>query len=406
MKNFDPSAREFRASHTNFPGVHMKRSSRSSAILGVLLLALSSDSRAADPLPDALVVLEKSERVFEDLAERVRPAVVNVRPFFRDTTWWKAAQPQRHPPAGWRAAPLNDLLYPHHRPNRGASGFLISADGYVVTLRRVVVDPKTGQEAAIVDVEVGLDHYEAKVVALEPTLDFAILKLTSAYPFPFLRFSDSGNARPGHWAIAFGDPDGSEQSLVPGFVAHQPTRECYQDDLGATYMQTSVPVSDGALGGPLVNLRGEVVGVNARKGGPTVADPMAPLPGSGYALPSNIANAIYQGLLIRESKESPWLGFSVLALTDEQRTKLGGGQALGVAIDNVFDPSPASTAGIRVGDILQSIQGERIADVYGFQRLLYHHGPGARVKLGLLRGRKPLELSMTIARRPAEATTR
>ena len=375
-------------------------------LMAGLLAEIPAEARAAaPPSQDALATLLKSERVFEDLAARVRPAVVNVRRFTRDAAWWAACSTESRV-SGWRVIPQNDMLHPGHRPSRGGSGFLVSADGYIVTLRRVVVDPKTDEEAPIVDVEVGLEVFAADVVALEPTLDLAILKIKSEAPLPFLRFGDSTKAKPGHWAIAFGDPDGSEQTLVPGFVAVQPARECYQDDLSATYMQTSLTVSDAALGGPVVNLHGEVIGVSARRGGPTVADPLAPLPGSGYALPSNIANAILQSLLIRESKESPWLGISVLALSEAMRVKHGDGKPGGILIDNVFDPSPASRLGIRVNDVLKSMEGERINNVHDFQRLLYHHGPGSRVRLGLVREKKPLELTATIERRPTEATTR
>jgi serine protease Do len=378
----------------------------SSGILLLLGLSLPAVPFAAEESPDALEVLQKSERVFERLAGTVRPAVANIRRFTKDAAWWEKVRPERRGTAGWRVVPTTDLLHPGHRPGRGASGFLVSADGYIVTLRRVIVDPATGREAPIVDVEVGSDHFKADVMGLEPTLDLAVLKITSASPLPFLRFGDSGKSRPGHWAIAFGNPDGSEQTLMPGFVSFQPTRECYQDDLSATYLQTSAPVGDGSLGGPVVNLRGEVIGVSARLGRPGATGGTAPATGSGHALPSNIANAILQSLLIRENKESPWLGISVLALTEATRTRLGGHAAGGIEIDNVFDPSPASTAGILVGDILHSLAGEPIATVYDFQRLLYHHGPGSRVLLGIVRGGKPLEVAATIARRPPEATTR
>jgi serine protease Do len=384
-----------------------------SCIAALLALTLATDARAAAsppstraaaPSPDAFATLQKTERVFEDLAKRVRPAVVNIRRFTRDAAWWAACSTESRV-SGWRLIPQNDLLHPGHRPHRGASGFLVSADGYIVTLRRVVVDPQTDEAAPIVDVEVGLEHFTADVVALEPTLDLAILKLHSESPLPFLRFGDSSKSQPGHWAIAFGDPDGSEQSFIPGFIVVQPARECYQDDLSATYMQTSVPVSDAALGGPVVSIRGEVIGVSSRRGGPTIADPLAPLPGSGFAVPSNIANAILQGMLMRENKESPWLGFSVLTLSEAMRARNGDGKPGGILIDNVFDPSPASKLGIRVGDILKSMEGEPIRNVTDFQRVLYHHGPGSRVRLGMVRDRKPLELTATIERRPPEATT-
>ena len=376
------------------------------ACAALLAVAPSTASSAPAPIADASATLETTQQAFAALAQRVRPAIVNVRRFTKDEAWWKACDAERRKGTGWAVVPANDMLYEGYRPSRGASGFVVAADGYVVTLHRAVVDPKTNEAAPIVSVEVGLDHLQAQVVALEPTLDLAILKLDSEVPFPFLRFGDSTKSPVGHWAIAFGDPDGSEQTFVPGFVAVQPSRECYQDDLSATYMQTSVAVADAALGGPVVNLSGEVIGVSARRGGPTIADPTAPLPGGGYALPSNIANAIYQSLLIRENKESPWLGISVLTLTDAVRAKQGDGKPGGILIDNVFDPSPATVAGIRVGDILRSMEGVPIRNVHDFQRLLYLYGPGTPVRLGLVRDKKPLELKVTIARRPVEATTR
>ena len=96
----------------------------------------------------------------------------------------------------------------------------------------------------------------------------------------------------------------------------------------------------------------------------------------------------------------------VLALSEAMRVKHGDGKPGGILIDNVFDPSPASRLGIRVNDVLKSMEGERINNVHDFQRLLYHHGPGSRVRLGLVRDKKPLELTATIERRPTEATTR
>ncbi len=379
----------------------MTRWTRTSVMTLVALLA-AAPAIASDALPpDPLTVLERTESVLERLAARVAPAVVNIRRFVRDDAWW-ASQQAAKPAAGWEVVPSGDLVHPQHRPLPGASGFFLSADGYVLALRRVVVDPKTSEVAPFVDVEWQNQTRTAQVVSLEPTLDLAILKVEWPDPLPFLHFGDSGKSPAGHWAIAFGDPDGSERTMVPGFVAVSPARECYQDDMSATYMQTSVVVPDGALGGPLVNLRGEVIGVNARRA-VTGADSLAPS-GSGFALPSNIASAIFQAMLMRESKESPWLGISVLAPNDTLRKKLGT-PISGIYIDNVFDPSPAHKLGIRVGDVLRSMDDQPIKTVYEFQRILYGLGAGSRVRLGIVRDRKRIELLATIERRPADAVT-
>lgn len=369
----------------------------------VISLALAATPAMAAGNPArALAALEQTEQAFEVLARRVQPAVVNIRRFVPDSAWWAIAHTRTQLPAGWRVVSESDLLYPGHRPEPGASGFLVSADGFIVTLRRVVVDASTGEEPPIIDVEVGATHYKANVISLEPTLDLAILKLSASAPFAHLKFGDSERSLAGHWAIAFGDPDGHETSLLPGVIAAQPSRECYQDELSATYLQTSVQVPDGALGGPLVNLRGEVIGINARRG----ASGTVQGTGSGFAVPANLAVAIYQSLLTRGSKSSPWLGISVKGLDDAIRKRLGDPALTGIAIDNVFDPSPACDAGIRIGDVLQSLNGYPIPSVYDFQRQIYIIGVGNPVKIGVLRDRKRMEFSTIVAKRPPEATTR
>ena len=358
-------------------------------------------------LEDALSVARKTEVVFEDLARRVEPAVVSVTRFVKDEAWWNAARQGKPLSGGWQTISHDDLLYTGMRPTGGGSGFLISKDGFILTLRRVVIEPGTDRVADTIDVQVGIVHYRAAVVGMEPTIDLAILKITPAGPVPFLKLGDSGKARVGHWAIAFGDPAGNEKTMVPGVVSYEPSRECYQDELSATYLQTSMRVSDGALGGPVVNLDGEVIGITTRRGDSLKPESLVGAAGSGYALPINLATAIYRSLLARTSHESPWLGISVRLLTDDLRKQAGAPPgAVGIYIDNVFDPSPATLAGIKVGDILGIMDGNQIANVYDFQRKLYELGVGAQVRLNLIRGRRLVQVTAEITARPREATTR
>jgi S1-C subfamily serine protease len=109
-------------------------------------------------------------------------------------------------------------------------------------------------------------------------------------------------------------------------------------------------------------------------------------------------------MLISEGQESPWIGVSVLAPNDTLKKKLGT-PIRGIVIDNVFEPSPASRAGIRIFDILSSMDGRPITSVYGFQTILYERGAGSRVRLGLVRAGKPMNIELTIERRPTEALT-
>jgi len=333
--------------------------------------------------------------------------VVTITRYVNDEAWWKAANEGKSLSGGWQNFSFDDLAYSGKRPTGGGSGFLITDEGYILTLRRVVVEPATGEPADTLDVQVGTERYGATVAGMEPALDLAILKIVPRVPtMPFLKLGDSGKARVGNWVVAFGDPSGNEKTMVPGIVSYEPSRQCYQDELSATYLQTSMRVGDGALGGPVVNLKGEVVGITTRRSDSARPESLVGEASCGYVLPINLATAIYHSLILRSDYTSPWLGISVLVLTDDQRKQTGVANATGIYIDNVFDPSPATQAGIKVGDILTLMDKQPIADVYGFQSKLYELGVGTTVKLGLLRGKRRMEVTTVIAARPVEATTR
>ncbi len=375
------------------------------ALLLVALMA-PAPARADRKLDDAIASMRKTELVFGDLAKRVMPAVVTITRFVDDQPWWKAANEGKTLTGGWQTFSWDDLLYEGKRPTGGGSGFLISDDGYILTLRRVVVELTTGEPPDTIDVQMGNDRYGATVVGMEPSIDLAILKIVPRDPTPFLKLGDSGKTHAGHYVVAFGDPAGNEKVMVPGIVSYEASRQCYQDELSATYLQTSMRVSDAALGGPLVNLSGEVIGINTRRSDSAKPESTGVEAGSGYVLPINLATAIYNSLIQRTDQRSPWLGISVRTLSDDLRKETGVGNAVGIYIDNVFVPSPATQVGIQMGDVLTFMDKQPITDVYEFQRKLYELGVGTSVKLTLLRAKKRIELTAEIAPRPAEATTR
>jgi serine protease Do len=360
--------------------------------------ALAHDSSAD------VAALLAHERAIVSLVRRVEPAVVNVRRFVKDEKWWTAAKAKSVKVApGWVEVPERELLYAHHRPLPGASGVVVSADGYILTLNRVLLT-STGDEADIIDVELGKEHYRAKIVAREPTIDLGVLKVTADHPLAFTPIGNSRALEPGSFVMAFGYPEGTERVVLPGVVSQSPDRECYQDELSATYLQTSMTFAGGALGGPLVNASGEVVAIASQRGDGGAKS--APPGGPGYALPMSIASAIYESLLARESRESPWIGVSVLRMSREARRAAGAPDSIGIQIDNVFAPSPAATLGIRVGDVITRMQAEDIRTVYDFQRILYAAGVGQEITLEVVRKGARLEHRVKIEKRPPEAVTR
>src|SRR5262249_21752397 len=297
--------------------------------------------------------------------------------------WWANADANRERMSGgWKMFREDDLLYPKHRPLPGGSGVVISDDGYVLTLNRLVV-VANGDEADIVDYRIDDKHHPANSVARAPTIDLAIVKIEAPRKLPFAPMGNSGTLESGAFLLAFGDPDGPTRTLAPGLVAQAPNRECYQEELSATYLQTSMGFDGGALGGPLVDAAGKVVGIATQRADGGAKS--APAGGPGFAVPINLATAIYESLLARQSRDSPWLGVSVLRLSRGGRRAAGAPDSLGILVDDVFTPSSASKLGIRVGDVITHMQGEEIRTVYDFQRVLYAVGVGADVNLTLVR---------------------
>jgi len=195
-----------------------------------------------------------------------------------------------------------------------------------------------------------------------------------------------------------------------GLLAATPSRECYQEQLTASYLQVVLQAHPGAYGGALLDLHGRFVGMLVPRdpdmgigGGPT---------GVEFALPSNIIRGIYPAILANESRRSPWLGFAVVSMVELQR-ELGLEAFLeldrpltGIRIENVFSPSPAHEAGVRSGDFLTRFGDAPIGTPIDFQRQLYMAGEGRKVKLEFYRAGETFTVELEVEVRPAEATTR
>jgi len=302
--------------------------------------------------------------------------------------------------SGWRAAGDQNDPYPGHRLVRSRSGFFISEDGFILTNAGTVA-PFEGREIAIVDVEIEGRHYQARVVGTEPTVDLAVLAVDLPFSTRAVKLAEQDSAKVGRWAIALGDPPGPERTFDPGTIAAVPERDCYQEQRGATLLQTSCRLDPESYGGPLVDIAGRVIGITVpRPGGVGPAALMA-FARQAQALPNGIAMTLYEALRAKESRRSPWLGVAVLELTRATRTR--SSPRTGVYIDDVYDPSPASRAGIRVGDVLTGIDDHRVLSVADFQKWLYLAGIGASVRLHVSREGEALELPVTIEERPAAA---
>ncbi|HKB07989.1 MAG TPA: trypsin-like peptidase domain-containing protein [Candidatus Polarisedimenticolia bacterium] len=365
-------------------------------------------SAAASREPGAgLATALDLETAFEQVAESVSASVAGISLYRKEAP----ANPGTGSAAAgrteaWRQAGREQTPYPGYRRVRSGSGVFVTEDGFLLTRSRLLADDRGMRAGDIIDVEVqGNLHYRARLIGLEPAIDLAVIKAEAPVPMQPARFGDSDAVRVGQWAIAVGDPPGVEKTFAPGTIAARAERDCYQENRTSTLLQSSIRIGTESFGGPVVNIRGEVIGIavpRARAPGAAVPDEDEAV----YALPINLARTIYEALKVKESTRSPWLGFSVLDLTAELRRKVPRAPLTGIYIDDVFDPSPAARAGIRVGDVLTAMDGNRVFAVPEFQKWLYLLGIGHAVTLEIVRDGAVLKRAMKIEQRPATIPTR
>ena len=352
-----------------------------------------SEAPEVSPLQTALDL----QQAFAGVARQVLPSVVGISAYYRtsggedaERSGWEEASKQGHP--GFTRTGLG-------------SGFVMSEDGYLFTAHSVVYDEERRAFADLIEVEIDDQKLPGRLVGAEPTIDFALLKVETPLELRPVTVAPPGRLSVGHWAIAVGDPPGAGTTFAAGTISAQPERECYQEERTATLIQSSARVPPGGWGGPLVDIRGEVIGIN-----------LPPPPGrelraafgenSDFALPTYLAMTIYKPLLARESRRSPWLGISVHRLPFTHRLPNVAMGRRGILIDDVFDPSPASRAGLQPGDILMRMGREEITTVASFQRWLYLNGIDSEVLLEILRGDELILREAEIGERPASAKMR
>jgi serine protease Do len=370
-------------------------------------------TQAIAALPtEGLELAERLERHFQTLVERVAPSIVTVTAYARTAA---GAPPEPASEGGWIVRTSTE--YPSLRVIGAASGVVVSSAGDILTTRDALLKPD-GTPADLVDVETHDNQHTISAIAgMEPTLNFAVVRMQLPSPdnaprFQPIVFGDSSRARPGQWAIAVADPYGPAKYFAVGSIAGDPNRDCYQEQLSATYLQLGLGVPAEARGGALVDARGTLMGLLVTR--TPVADSFDLPPPSefGYALPSNILQGIYGTIQRNQTFQSPWLGIAVMTLP-ELRRELGADAfekldrpRQGIYIENVYAPSPTHGAGIAVGDFLTKIGDVWIGSVFDFQRQLYITGIGGKASFEFYRNGETFERELTVEVRPPEAQPR
>ena len=322
--------------------------------------ALSADS-------PGIRMLEEIQTVITELAEQVKPSVVNLFPV-------TSAGRLREGPG-------------ERTPNASGSGsgLIVDSDGHIVTNNHVIGDA-TEIEVRFSDKTKLIAH----VIGKDQDTDLAVLKVTTDRPLPSARFGDSAGVKVGQWVLAVGNPFGLDRTVTLGVVSGI-GRENINLSRYENFIQTDASINPGNSGGPLFNLRGEVIGIN------TAIINFAQ--GIGFAIPSNMAKQVIEQLLAKGKVVRGWLGVGIQPLTAELAKTFGVAEGEGVLVNEVFEKDPAALAGIKPGDVIVRIDGAVVDSPNKLSRLIATHTPGATSKIEVVRDLKHITLDVPLTER-------
>jgi serine protease Do len=350
-------------------------SPRACALLALLIASLATGplpAGAADaptkaaPAPAVAPELARFNDLLAGLAESLKPAIVHVRVRRPGVTREREREDQEGEP----------------RRSTG-SGFIIEPDGVIVTNAHVV----EGANSVQVRLFDGR-RFLAKVLGKDSRVDLAVLKIDGATGLPVLPLGDSNRTRVGEFVLALGHPFGLEHSVSFGIVSRRGSPQTVAS-AAVEFIQTDAAINPGNSGGPLVNMAGEVIGINS----------MAARNGSiGFAIPSSLAKSLLPQLVANGKVEWGWLGVSIGEIGEDDLDRLKLTEAKGVLIRSVMPGEPADQGGVKANDVIVVVDGNRLDGPRDLQRVVSATPVGKKVRVVLLREGKQTEVDVTIGR--------
>ncbi len=354
----------------------------------------SAAAPAAAPLDtDSVSALLALDRAMETVAARVTPAVVNVTV----TSRTKPEMTEQMPPDIQRffgESPFGQFRFfgpgMHSQPeieHGSGSGVVISPDGYIVTNNHVV--------DGAVDIRVSTSNrrvLKAKLVGRDPLTDLAVLKV-DATDLASVPWGDSREVRPGQTVLAFGNPYGFRFTVTRGIVSavNRPNPDASDRRKPGEFIQTDAAINPGNSGGALVDARGELIGINT-----FLVSPSGTFSGMGFAIPSQIAKPTVDTLIRYGKVEHGRIGISVVDVTPENAKFFDESNAVGAVVSQVEADSPGAKAGLEVGDVITSVDGQKVNDAGELQVLVGQKAPGTKVALEVLRNGKSMNFTVTL----------
>ena len=330
-----------------------------------------------------------TQQAFATVAKGVNPSVVNISTVSKK----KLVQPF------FEFSPLFDDFFggrggrpQYRRENSLGSGFILNRDGYIITNDHVVRDAES------IQVKLSNENvYNGKVVGSDPKTDIAVIKINAKEKLPVAVLGDSDKLQVGQWAIAIGNPFGLDRTVTVGVVSAT-GRSNMGIETYENFIQTDASINPGNSGGPLLNVYGEVIGINTAI--------VAAGQGIGFAIPINMAKRVVAQLINKGNVTRGWLGISIQPVTPEIAQSFGLKQPHGALVSDVMPGSPAAKSGIVQGDIITRFAGKEIKTVQQLQLLVADTQVGARIEVEVFRDGQTRKLPITIVSADAAVAAR
>lgn len=370
-----------------------------SPVLGLLLASVTAFALVAAP---AVQAQPKGLPDFTELVEQVGPSVVNIKTSERVKTparggggmdpnveefFKRFGIPMPNRPDGRtpRGGGGGDDDGPQRRGE--GSGFILTADGYVMTNAHVV-DGADELWVTLTDKR----KYKAKVVGADARTDVAVVKI-EATGLPAVKIGDANRLKVGEWVMAIGSPFGLESTVTAGIVSAK------QRDTGQylPFIQTDVAINPGNSGGPLINMRGEVVGINSQ-----IYSPSGGYAGISFAIPIDEATRVSDQLRNGGRVIRGRIGVRIAPVTEEVAESIGLGKPMGALVQGVEPGSPAEKAGIEAGDIIVKVDGRSIEKAGDLPRIIGATKPGSKASLQVFRRGSTKEISLSVVELEAD----
>ena len=370
-------------------------------LFGIIITAsipnFANRSEASPEQSTALpLVTEQGESPFTRVAENVTPAVANISA--------EKTISRRSPGFEWHfEGPWNEFFRDffkgrprsEQRMQTLGSAFIISDDGYLVTNYHIIRNAS--------DIIVKLTNKkefkgdEVEIIGTDPRTDIALLKIKDGKNLPYLKFGDSDNVKVGDWAIAFGNPFHLEGTVTVGVISAKgragivlPEGPDFQ-----SFLQTDAAINPGNSGGPLINIQGDVIGINT-----AITSPSGGNVGIGFAIPANLAKSVIEELKSEGKVTRGYLGVRLQEITEDLKDAMDLPSLEGILISEVVDNTPASQAGIKGGDVVLEFDGTKVKDVASFRITVASTEVGKNVRIRVFRDGKEKELKVTLGEMP------